>query len=288
MRVKDPLITVVYLTKNGGHDFRRSLDSTLNQRIEFPFEVVVVDSGSSDGTVEWAQSRGAQVLKIPASTFNYGDTKNLAAREAQGEILVFLSQDNIPPTDTWLSSLTRPIQEGALVVQGPAVSESNGYYWWRHGGFFYTRETRRWLQEFGVGLSSCNLAIRKEVLERVPFRAVPMNEDKVLQRDLRLVGIEAIEAPDAPILHTHVYGPRELALRLENEGLGWRYAGARYSLRDLAADAFSPKVWLRALSGMFRGDLRRLHELLFPFLRPLMMYKGLHFTNTYRWERELT
>ncbi|OFV84875.1 MAG: hypothetical protein A2W26_11945 [Acidobacteria bacterium RBG_16_64_8] len=281
-----PDVTVAYLTKNGGAAFRRSIESTLGQRTQASFEVLVVDSGSTDGTPEWAQTRGARVVRIEPSQFNYGATKNLAVRESRGEYIVFLSQDNIPATDSWLESLLRRFRNGALVVQGPALSEPDGYFWWSRGGFFYTRETRRWLREFGIGLSSCNLAIRRDVLERVPFRSVPMNEDKVLQRDLRAVGIETIEAPDAPILHTHTYGPRALTMRLRNEGLGWRSANVRYSIVDLLADSVSPQMWARTWAGVLRGQIHRPHEFLFPLLRPLMIYKGLHFTSVYQWERE--
>ena len=286
MNGSQPEVTIVYLTKNGGDDFRRSLEAIFAQHSDVPFEVLVVDSGSVDRTVELASIRGARVVRLAPNSFNYGATKNLAAQQAKGKILVFLSQDNIPASDEWLTLLVEPFSAGAKVVQGPALSESHGFYWWRCGGFFFTSETRRWLQKFPVGLSSCNLAIRKDILQLVPFRAVPMNEDKVLQRDLRAAGFEAMVVPNAPVLHTHVYGPRDLALRLENEGLGWRYADVQYSLLDAFFDILSPRMWGRAWSGLLNGEIRRVHEFLFPLLRPLMVYKGVHFTKIYRWERE--
>src|SRR5205823_2169624 len=147
-----------------------------------PYEVLIIDSGSIDGTIAEAEERGVRVVKIPAESFNYGGTKNLSARLAEGDIIVFLSQDNIPASHEWLSTLLACFEQDVDAVQGPSTSEPGGFYWWVRGGFFYTRETRRWNRAYGPGLSSCNLAIRREVLLRVPFREVPMSEDKVLQR----------------------------------------------------------------------------------------------------------
>lgn len=57
------------------------------------FETIVVDSQSSDNTISIAKSFGAKVIKINRADFNHGGTRNIAAKEAKGEILVFLTQD---------------------------------------------------------------------------------------------------------------------------------------------------------------------------------------------------
>jgi len=281
-----PRATVVYLTKNGGSTFLRSLELVRTQEVDFPFDVLVIDSGSTDGTIEKVEASGVRVVQILPQEFNYGGTKNLSARLAAGKILVFLSQDNVPSGRGWLATLLSYFTNDIDVVQGPSISEPNGYYWWARGGFFYTRETRRWIREHGLGLSCCNLAIRRDVVLRVPFREVPMSEDKVLQRDLIAAGATIREAIDAPVYHTHFYGARDLAQRLQNEGLGWSYAGATYTVSDMLLDMVSPTMWARSIRAALSGDIRGFHELLFPFIRPFMIYKGLHFATAYKWERE--
>ena len=94
------------------------------------------------------------------------------------------------------------------------------------------------------------------------------------------------EAVGAPVLHTHTYGWRSLSQRLRNEGLGWRYAGATYTLVDMILDMISPVMWIRCVHAILSGELRESHEILFPFIRPLMVYKGLHYPTAYSWERE--
>src|SRR2546425_410243 len=125
--------TVVYLTKNGGPDFLRSLELVRTQKTHFPYDVLVIDSGSTDGTIAEAEGGGARVVRIPPEEFNYGGTKNLAARLAHGEILVFLSQDNIPSSHEWLATLLSHFKNDVDAVQGHSISEANGYYWWVKG-----------------------------------------------------------------------------------------------------------------------------------------------------------
>ena len=59
-------------------------------------EILIVDSGSSDRTVELARAAGARVVAIPPEDFNHGRTRNLAAELATGDVLCFLTQDATP------------------------------------------------------------------------------------------------------------------------------------------------------------------------------------------------
>ena len=103
------VISVVIPVKDGGADLVRCLDAIGRQVVESEVEVVVVDSGSRDGSAELARSRGARVHEIPASEFGHGRTRNLGAELAQGEILVFTSQDAFAADETWLATLVRSL-----------------------------------------------------------------------------------------------------------------------------------------------------------------------------------
>src|SRR5439155_24075422 len=96
--------TVVYLTKNGGSDFLRSLELVRTQKAVFHYDVLVIDFGSTDGTIEEGEGSGVRVVRILPEEFNYGGRKDRAARLGRGEILVFLSQDNTPSSPYWLAT----------------------------------------------------------------------------------------------------------------------------------------------------------------------------------------
>ena len=71
---------------NGGELFVRALAALSRQTVEH--ELLVCDSGSTDGSVAAARAHGARVLEIPNAQFSHGGTRNLlmarVARRARG------------------------------------------------------------------------------------------------------------------------------------------------------------------------------------------------------------
>ena len=62
----------------------------------------MIDSGSTDGTVEYLRQRGVRVIEIPNAEFNHGATRNLGVAEARSEIVALVTQDACPADDRWL------------------------------------------------------------------------------------------------------------------------------------------------------------------------------------------
>src|SRR5687767_1332339 len=100
-----PEVTIVLLTKNAGPEFGRYLDRILAQQAPFSFEVLAIDSGSTDGTLEVLNSRPITLHQIAPDEFGFGRTKNFALTLASGRYLVFLSQDAEPASANWLAHL---------------------------------------------------------------------------------------------------------------------------------------------------------------------------------------
>ena len=105
------MISIVIPVKDGGEDLVACLGAIARQEVDEEFEVVVVDSGSRDGSVEVARSHGAKVQEIDPAEFNHGATRNLGARLAGGDILVFISQDAEAVRPDWLRLLTAPLRD---------------------------------------------------------------------------------------------------------------------------------------------------------------------------------
>ena len=73
--------SVVIPTKNPGQIFRDVLDRVLEQECPWDFEVLVIDSGSNDGTQDYARSKpGVRLHEITPEEFGHGRTRNLAPR----------------------------------------------------------------------------------------------------------------------------------------------------------------------------------------------------------------
>jgi rhamnosyltransferase len=114
--VNDPLVSIVLLTRNGGQTLHATLDAIARQRTDFLYEIVAVDSGSTDGTLALLERVARQVVSIPPESFNHGLTRNLAIEHARGALIVLLVQDALPTSDDWLVRLTAPLRANACVA----------------------------------------------------------------------------------------------------------------------------------------------------------------------------
>ena len=101
-------VSVIIPTRNGGDRLRELLASLTIQSLKAD-EILVVDSASDDNTVVTAQKYGAVVHEIDLNSFDHGSTRSMAAEMAQGEILVFFTQDVLPASRTVLEQLIAPI-----------------------------------------------------------------------------------------------------------------------------------------------------------------------------------
>ncbi len=101
-------VSLVIPTWNGGERFRELLAVLADQDIEGGFQLVVCDSGSSDGTDRAAEEAGALLLRIPQSEFNHGRTRNHAIAHSAGEIVCLLTQDAVPMGADYLRNLVAP------------------------------------------------------------------------------------------------------------------------------------------------------------------------------------
>lgn len=277
--------SIVYLTKNGGAVFRESLEAVFSQEAPFEFEVIAVDSGSTDGTLEILKERPVRVHSIKPEEFNFGLTRDYGFSLARGGIVIAMSQDAVPAGRSWLKDLVAPFDDPSVAaVQG--VEEippgADVFYWHKARLFYYTRECTGWIRRHGgIGLSFVCCAVRRSVWEENRLGAVEMSEDKVFQKKLREKRKRIIMQGKAAVFHSHQYGIVELARRCENEGLGWRNVGQGYSAVDMVRDFFNFGVMLGYLRGLVRCEIRKPAEFLFPFIRPVFIFRGNHFTKRY-------
>lgn len=96
-----PAVSVIIRSKDRAHTIRDCLESIRGQDIEA--EIVVVDSGSTDGTVAIAREYADQVIEIEAAQFTYGGALNDGARAANADVHVALSSHCVLPDSSWLS-----------------------------------------------------------------------------------------------------------------------------------------------------------------------------------------
>ncbi len=210
------MISVVIPVKDGGGDLVRCLEAVARQRVEDEVEIVVVDSGSADGSPERARKLGARVHEIPPEDFNHGRTRNLGAQLARGEILVFTTQDAYAADDGWLAALVASLRAntGVAGAYGRQIAHEDATPPERYFlDFLYGSEPR--LQRIGdpaelnfetTHFSNVNSAISRELWEDHPFAEdIIMSEDQEWSRRMLLAGHAIAYEPRAAVRHSHEY-----------------------------------------------------------------------------------
>ena len=110
-----PSVSVIVPVKDGARYLSDVLTAVSRQRFDGEIETLVIDSGSSDGSVEIAHRAGARVIEIAPSAFGHGKTRNLGAEQTSGDHIVFLTQDATPAHEEWLAELLAPIDVEPMV-----------------------------------------------------------------------------------------------------------------------------------------------------------------------------
>jgi rhamnosyltransferase len=252
------VISVVIPVKDGGADLVRCLDAIGRQVVDAEVEVVVVDSGSRDGSLEVALSQGARVHEIPPSEFAHGRTRNLGAELARGEILAFTSQDAFAADKTWLATLVRSLAgtgriAGAYGRQLPhddATPPERYFLDFLYGPDARVQRLARDEPDYEQTLfSNVNSAIPKAVWREFPFADdLIMSEDQEWSRRVLRAGYELVYEPAAAVHHSHRYSIAAAFRRFFDSGVSaersyaagasgsgaLRRAGARYARGEVA------------------------------------------------------
>src|SRR5262249_35671936 len=111
-----PDVSIVVRCRDEAAHLGPVLERVLAQRGAPPFEVVALDSGSTDGTLELLARHPVRVDRLAAGDWSYGRALNAGARAAHGAPAVYLSAHCRPLTDGWLARLVAPFDDPAVVA----------------------------------------------------------------------------------------------------------------------------------------------------------------------------
>ncbi len=275
--------SIIIPTYNGGELLRRTLKAIYTQQTRKSFEVVIVDSGSKPDTKQILQEFSIELIEIDNSEFNHGLTRDLAAEHASGEFLLFINQDAEPGDAKWLDLMLQPMIENPAIaaVQG-GIKERNDMqrFFWDSCGetFYFTSESKNWIGRYhNMGFSTVNCAVRRSTWQQHPFGKMDIFEDKGFQAQVHHQGHEIVYA-DGFVYHTHDYNFSQLRRRCIDEGYGWHLVGENYALSSCIKDMFVMANYKKLLRGLRDRKVRQISEIAFPFLRPVWVYIGNHYS----------
>ena len=109
-------VSVIIPVKNGLPHFSDVCQMLSEQNYHAPFEVICIDSGSTDGSDAIAEGYGFRLVRIASSEFGHGKTRNFGAEQSHADYLAFITHDAIPNDPDWLSNLVKPMQADPKVA----------------------------------------------------------------------------------------------------------------------------------------------------------------------------
>ena len=214
-----PLITVVIVSWNSGIILNKCLES-LNSQTYKKFEVIIVDNGSSDGSVDGLEQKQENLfIRVERLWLNHGfaAANNMGARLARGHWLALLNADAFPEPD-WLENLIQAVEEypefasfssRQIQANKPELLDGTGDSY-HVSGVAWRRNIDDPTNQFGLNLeeifSPCAAAAlyrRDAFLEVGGFDEDYFSyfEDVDLGFRLRLYGYRALYVPDAIVHH---------------------------------------------------------------------------------------
>jgi rhamnosyltransferase len=217
----EPAVTLLIPTWNAGPEFPEILDRMRGQRLSGSSEILVIDSGSTDGTAEFLRCQPVRLIEIPQSEFNHGLTRNLGIREAQGEIVVLATQDARPADELWMQHLVDcfadPEVAGAYSRQLPRP-DANPFIRDRLNGWMASFEAPRVQSVASAGefdtllpleklarsaFDNVSSSVRRRVVLEIPFRERRFGEDLDWAHRVLLAGYKIVYQPHSRVIHSH-------------------------------------------------------------------------------------
>lgn len=221
-------VSVVIPVKNGQKYLNRVLKAVFSQETKAGFEVIIIDSGSSDETLDIARQYPVRLYRINGGEFDHGLTRNLGISKAQGRYVILLTQDAVPFDCYWMERLVRDMDidgrvAGVYSRQIPQLD--SGILARIRIKRFYTfsnerRENKIDNSEVYHNLSPkekhhfCNFdnvssCIRKAVWEKIPFPKTDFAEDLEWSKSALEAGYTIIYEPESIVYHSHDFSVKE-------------------------------------------------------------------------------
>ena len=227
-----PDISIIIRTLNESRYLASLLQGIQEQQADFSFEVVLIDSGSVDNTLDIARHFGCRILHISREEFSFGRSLNRACEASLGEFLVFVSGHCIPCDQNWLNNLVKPLKAGTVqYCYGRQVGGDDTYFSESQIFAKYFPVFSN-LPQKGFYCNNANSALNSSVWQKYRFdEELTGLEDMHLAKRLTLDGGLVGYVGNACVYHLHH----------EN----WKQIQRRFEREALALQKISPEILLR-------------------------------------------
>lgn len=240
--MKIPKVSIVIPTKNGGELFGHVLERIDTQKTNWPYEVIVIDSGSTDSTKTICNSyANVKLYCIKPNEFGHGKTRNLGIKMSSGEYIALLTQDALPVDEYWLENLVLAMEQDESIagvfgkhIAYPGANPFTANELTLHFKGFddspsisFIDDQKRYIEDEGYRqflhfFSDNNALIRRSIWERYPYPDVDFAEDQIWADNIMQAGYKKAYAKKAVVFHSHEYSLYERLQRSFDEANAFR------------------------------------------------------------------
>ncbi len=214
-------ISIIILSKNEERYIGSTLDMVFRQKIDKRYEVIIIDSGSNDLTLDIAKKYPVKILKISPDEFGHGKTRNQGAGISGGGIVVFLNADAKPTDEYWLKNLVDNLSNDERIVAVYSRiyprSDCNPLRFWEiinegaggrqvkniddFSGYSHMKPNEK---RIFLSFQSISCAIKKDILLKCPFENnIEFGEDLEWSKRIMEKGFKIVFEPKSTVLHSH-------------------------------------------------------------------------------------
>src|SRR6266498_5394898 len=264
--------SIVIRTYNEEKHIGRLLEGIRRQTLN-DVEIILVDSGSTDGTVSVAEAFGARIVKIASVEFMFGRSLNFGVQAATRELVVIASAHIYPIYPDWLESLLRPLEDQKVALaygkqrapESANFSEQQIFHQWYPATSIPRQST--------VFCNNANAAIRKSLWEKNPYdETLTGLEDLAWAKWAKEQGYDIAYVAEAEIIHVHNETAQGVFNRYCREAMAFKqiYPEAHFNLYDFVRlttmnilsdlwHAARQRVLWKNISSIFRFRFMQFH-----------------------------
>jgi len=241
-------VSIIIPTLNAGVKLGELLDVLDAQTIEAQ-EIIIIDSGSNDGSAEVAESHGCKLIRINKDDFDHGTARNLGVSQTDSEFVVFLTQDAVPADEHMIAELIKPMQADAniAICYGRQLPSHNAGPLERFAREFNypaksALKTRDDIDTLGLRTffcSNCCSAVRHSTFDKLSgFKNdIIVNEDMLFAAKVIIQGYSVYYSAAAKVYHSHPFSLSKTFKRYFN--IGRFFADNRWLLQHAGLKRYS-------------------------------------------------
>lgn len=229
-----PVCSIIIRAYNEEAHIRRLLKGISEQSIQ-DVQIILVDSGSTDGTVAVAQEYPVEVVNILPENFTFGRSLNMGISQARSDLIVFASAHVYPVYTDWLEQLLAPFNDEVVALTYGKQRESINSHFSEKQIFLHWYADQSDLNQSHSFCNNANAAIRRSLWLKHPYdETLPGLEDLEWGKWAQDQGYRIAYSAEAEIVHVHSESQKGIFNRYRREGMAFKriYPHERFGWLD--------------------------------------------------------